>query len=70
VLFGLATRDHEIWLHPGGRYTIKKKDGSVLASEIDEASLERDFPELAADLAGMVDVNDGGQPIGVGGYDD
>lgn len=69
--FGLATRDHEIWMHAGPCYTIKKKDGTLLASQIDQATLERDYPELAADLSAMVDVNDGGQHfgIGVGGRD-
>ena|SRR5688572_13917779 len=65
ALFGLATRDHEIWMHAGPLYTIKKKDGTVLASQIDQATLERDYPELATDLSSMVDVNE--RAIGIGG---
>ena len=66
ALFGLATRDHDIWFHAGPRYTIKKKDGTVLASQIDRAQLGKDFPDLALDLSNMVDVADG--PIMGFGY--
>ncbi|HEX6884522.1 MAG TPA: hypothetical protein VF530_14190 [Planctomycetota bacterium] len=67
VLFGLETRDHEVWLHAGEHYTIKNKDGTVLASQIDQAAFERDFAELAADMARMIDLQDGGQLMGIGG---
>lgn len=59
VSFGLATRDHELWLHYGAEadhYTVKSKDGRVLADRIDEARLQLSYPELHELLHGGVDT--------------
>jgi len=57
----LETREHVITLHVGELYSVKQKDGTVLASEIDDATLERDFPELHAMIHDAAD--DGGELI-------
>ena len=62
--FGIETRDHHLWLHIGADpqvYTVTSKDGKVLASSIDDARLERDYPELhdmLHDGPGLIDVID------------
>lgn len=51
TLFGLETREHRLYLLSGAagrRYTVTTKDDEVVATEIDAATLERDFPALHA----------------------
>lgn len=58
TLFGLETREHQLFLlstPEGERYTVKSKDGHVLADQIDEVELGRDYPALFALLHGGVD---------------
>lgn len=69
---GLSTRDYEVWLHYGTEqdlYTIKSKDGRVLADQIDDARLKRDYPDLHEMVHGAVDV-DSGELMGLGYVDD
>lgn len=68
LFVGLSTRDYEVWLHYGTEedlYTIKAKDGRVLADQIDDARLKRDYPDLHEMVHGAVDV-DAGEMIGIG----
>jgi hypothetical protein len=61
--FGFEARDHQLWFHSGVEpvlYTVKSKDGKVLAEGIDDATLERDFHELH-DI-----VHTGSDLIGIG----
>lgn len=47
--FGFQSRDHQLFLHTGTDpqlYTVKTKDGQALAEGIDDARLERDYPQL------------------------
>ncbi len=62
--FGFEARDHQLMLHTGTDpqlYTVKAKDGRVVADGIDDARLERDYPDLhdivhsAVDLIGIGD---------------
>jgi hypothetical protein len=46
LLGQIEDRDHVLLIHGGGVYTVKGKDGSVLAEGIDAATLEHDYPEL------------------------
>jgi hypothetical protein len=58
ALFGLETRDHRLWLvrsEEGKRYTVTTKAGAIVAEEIDDATLGREFPELHELLHGAVD---------------
>lgn len=68
LLFGYETRDHQLWMHHGTEadlYTVKAKDGSVLATEIDAATLVRDYPSLHELVSGAVDGIDSGPLIDV-----
>lgn len=72
--FGLKTREYELWLHAGSvppLYTVKSLDGRVLAAALDDAGLERDYPELHHLVHNAVDtaVGDGGY-MGLGDSDD
>lgn len=60
--FGFESRDHQLWLHTGTDpqlYTVKAKDGRVVADAIDDARLKLDYPDLhdivhnAVDLIGI-----------------
>lgn len=45
----IVTRDHELWVLPGRskkRYTVKDRQGKVLAEEVDEAHLCTEFSYL------------------------
>lgn len=58
ALFGIETRDHQVFLHStesGRRYTVKTKDGLVLADGIDATELGRDYPDLLEALERGVD---------------
>jgi hypothetical protein len=47
TVFGqIENRDHVLLLHGGGIYTVKAKDGTVLAEAIDAAALQRHYPAL------------------------
>ena len=59
--FGFETRDHQLWLHTGTDpqlYTVKTKDGEVLADGIDDARLKLDYPDLHALVHDTVDLID------------
>jgi len=63
-LFGLRTRSRELYIRStdvGPRYTVKSLDGDVLASSIDDAELQRRFPELHAlasrGVDGLIDAS-------------
>lgn len=58
-LFGLRTRDHDLWLHSGGRYTVKSRDGRVLADQVDEERLRTDYPALWEIYSSGVDASGG-----------
>ena len=60
--FGFEARDHQLWLHTGTDpqlYTVKAKDGRVVADAIDDSRLKLDYPDLhdiahnAVDLIGI-----------------
>ena len=62
---GYETRDHQLWLHSGAqtpRYTVKDKEGNVLAAGIDAARLARDYPDLHRlidlDASRLIDIID------------
>lgn len=46
LLGQIEDRDHVLLIHGSDLYTVKAKDGTVLAAEIDATVLERDYPEL------------------------
>jgi hypothetical protein len=46
LLGQIESRDHVLLLHGEGLYTVKAKDGTVLAEGIDATVLERDYPDL------------------------
>jgi hypothetical protein len=61
--FGFESREHQLWFHSGTDpqlYTVKSKDGKVLAEGVDDGTLKRDYPELH-DI-----VHTGGDLIGIG----
>jgi hypothetical protein len=62
ALFGMETRDHQVFFHStesGRRYTVKTKDGRVLADRIDAEQLGRDYPDLLEMIEGGVDFSEG-----------
>ena len=62
ALFGIETRDHQVFFHSsesGRRYTVKTKDGRVLADRIDAAQLGRDYPDLLDVIESGVDFSEG-----------
>jgi hypothetical protein len=72
ALFGLETRDHLVFLHStesGRRYTVKTKDGRVLADRIDVEQLGRDYPDLLETIEGGVDLLSEGRMMGFGADD-
>ena len=61
--FGFETRDHQLWLHTGTDpqlYTVKAKDGKVVADAIDDSRLKLDYPDLHEIVHSAVDL------IGIG----
>jgi hypothetical protein len=62
--FGFETRDHQLWLHTGTDpqlYTVKAKDGKVVADAIDCERLALDYPELhelLRDEGNLIDIID------------
>jgi len=71
ALFGLETRDHQVFLHStesGRRYTVKTKDGRVLADRIDADQLGRDYPELLETIERGFDISEG-RMLGFGADD-
>ena len=46
LLGQIENRDHVLQIHGSDLFTVNAKDGTVLAAEIDGATLERDYPEL------------------------
>jgi hypothetical protein len=72
ALFGIETRDHQVFLHStesGRRYTVKSKDGRVLADRIDATALGRDYPGLLESLERGVDSSAGSALMGFGADD-
>ena len=71
--FGLKTREHELWLHAGSEprlYTVNSLDGRVLARALDEAGLERDYPELHHLVHNAVDTAEGSADYAGSSYSD
>lgn len=59
VLFGLETREHQVYIHStdhGSLYTVKSKDGRVLADRISEVELGVSYPDLHDILNNGIDL--------------
>ena len=72
ALFGIETRDHQVFFHSsesGRRYTVKTKDGRVLADRIDATQLGRDYPDLLETIERGVDSSVGSSLMGFGADD-
>jgi hypothetical protein len=62
VLFGFETREHQLYVHSTATsplYTVKSRDGRILADQITEAELGISYPDLHDILNSGVDRNDG-----------